>query len=651
MFNKSYLFKFGLILGYIFLGIVVLYFVLRGLLLGWIIGKVESKFKSDYKVDLTIAESGFKGVSTLSFTGIRFAQEDHSPIFTADSLQIEPSLSSLLIGEIRIKSLSLSNSLLFLSGKKDSCNYCALIKKEKTKNVDRTDKEVAPTYNYSAMLNSLIRKAFNLAPQKAEIRNLQITFINDTILENISIPFYRADKAHIEGVVEDKKSNFQWKWEGSFSQREETFDFTFYPLSVDRQSIPFVNSFFGLDCSLDSLHLALSGLHYGNGVLDMTGHFSTENLRMYHKRISQDTVRFAHMVFDSKLSVDRNSIALDSSSGLLLNSIKVQPYIRIENSKSKIFDLKIQTEPTEATDFFYSLPEGMFEVIRDVEADGTLEYSLNFHFDSNEPDSVVFNSELKKSRFHLTKFGDGNLGKIRGPFRHSVYENDRLFRTFEVGPENPYFTSLDSISPLFQSAVLTSEDGNFYFHTGFNEDAFRKSIAANFKAGRFQRGGSTISMQLVKNVYLTRTKTIARKAEEALIVWLLESNRIVSKARMFEVYLNIIELGPGIYGVAEASEFYFAKRPSQLNLAESIFLASLLPRPKWYRSSFDDNGNLKPHLGDYYRIVSQFMLKKNLITQEQFDELKPEIILNGPARDKIIRIDSTHISIQPQNLE
>ncbi len=648
MFNKSYLFKFGLILGYIFLGIIVLYFVLRGLLLGWIIGKVESKFKSDYKIDLTIAESGFKGVSTLSFTSIRLAQEDHSPIFTADSLQIEPSLSSLLIGEIRIKSLYLSNSLLFLSGQKDSCNYCALIKKEKTKNVDRIDKELAPTYNYSAMLNGLIRKAFNLAPQKAEIRNLEITYVNDTILESISIPFYRANKAHIEGVVEDKKSDFQWKLDGTFSQTDETFDFTFYPLSVDRQSIPLVNSFFGLDCSLDSLHLALSGLHYGNGVLDMTGHFSTENLRIFQKRISQDTVKFVHMVFDSKLSVDRNSIALDSSSVLLLNSIKVQPFIRIENNKSKIFDLKIRTEPTEATDFFYSLPEGMFEVIRDVEADGTLEYSLDFHFDSDEPDSVVFNSELKKSRFHLTKFGDGNLGKIRGPFRHSVYENDRLFRTFEVGPENPYFTVLDSISPLFQSAVLTSEDGNFYFHSGFNEDAFRKSIAANFKAGRFQRGGSTISMQLVKNVFLTRTKTIARKAEEALIVWLLESNRIVSKARMFEVYLNIIELGPGIYGVAEASEFYFAKHPSQLNLAESIFLASLLPHPKWYRSSFDDSGNLKPHLGDYYRIVSQFMLKKNLITQEQFDELKPEIILNGPARDKIIRLDSTLINIQPQ---
>lgn len=648
MFNRHFLFKSGLLLGYIFLGIIIIYFVFRGLLLNWIIAKVEKKFKADYKMDLTIAENGFEGISTLSLKNIRLAQEDQSPVFTASSLQIEPSLSSLLIGDIRIKSFYLSNSLLYLSGKKDSCNYCAFLQKDSTKNVERVANDLVPSSNYSAMLNSLLRKAFNLAPQQAEIKNLQIAYVNDTILERIHIPFYKADKERIEGTVKDVKSNFQWQWEGTFSQRDETFDITFYPLSEDRQSIPLLSSFFGLDCSMDSLHLALSGLHYGGGRLDLSGHFSTENFRVFHKRISQDTVKFAHMVFDSRVTVDKNSIALDSSSGLILNSIRVEPYIRLENSKSKIIDLKIHTQPTEATDFFYSLPEGMFEVVRDVEADGTLEYILNFHFDSDQPDSVVFKSELKKSGFRLTKFGDGNLAKIRGPFRHSVYENDRLFRTFEVGPENPYFTVLDSISPLFQAAVLTSEDGNFYFHGGFNEEAFRKSIAANFKAGRFQRGGSTISMQLVKNVYLTRKKTIARKAEEALIVWLLESNRIVSKARMFEVYLNIVELGPGIYGVAEAAEFYFGKRPAQLDLAESIFLASLLPHPKWYRSSFDTSGNLKPHLSDYYRIVSQFMLKKNLISQEQFDELKPEIILNGPARDKIIRIDSTLTEAQPE---
>jgi membrane peptidoglycan carboxypeptidase len=225
-------------------------------------------------------------------------------------------------------------------------------------------------------------------------------------------------------------------------------------------------------------------------------------------------------------------------------------------------------------------------------------------------------------------------------FIYSIYENDKFVRSFAVGESNPEFTPISRISSYFKNAVMTSEDGNFFFHTGFNEDAFRKSIAANYKAGRFVRGGSTITMQLVKNVFLTRHKTIARKAEEALIVWLIESNHLCTKERMLEVYLNIIELGPGIYGIGEASQFYFNKKPMDLNLAESVFLASLLPRPKWFKYCFDEDGNLKPYFENYYRVVANFLLKKNLITQMEYDQLKPHVELKGPAKNIITPADS-----------
>ena len=95
-------------------------------------------------------------------------------------------------------------------------------------------------------------------------------------------------------------------------------------------------------------------------------------------------------------------------------------------------------------------------------------------------------------------------------------------------------------------------------------------------------------MQLVKNVFLNRNKNFARKLEEALIVWLIENERLTSKERMYEVYLNIVEWGPLVYGIQEASAYYFNKRPSQLNTEESIFLASIIPKPKHFRSSFAD---------------------------------------------------------------
>lgn len=225
-------------------------------------------------------------------------------------------------------------------------------------------------------------------------------------------------------------------------------------------------------------------------------------------------------------------------------------------------------------------------------------------------------------------------------FIYNIYENDRFVRSMIVGPSNPYFTPIGNVSSNFKNAVLTSEDGSFFWHNGFNEDAFRNSIATNFKAGKFVRGGSTISMQLVKNIYLSRKKTIARKAEEALIVWMIESNGLYSKERMFEVYLNIIELGPNIYGIGEAARFYFNKPPSELSLEEGIFLASLLPHPKWFRYSFDQDGNLKPYMAGYYRLVSSFMLKKQMIDQNQFDRLQPVVKIVGRAREMVVPSDT-----------
>jgi membrane peptidoglycan carboxypeptidase len=179
---------------------------------------------------------------------------------------------------------------------------------------------------------------------------------------------------------------------------------------------------------------------------------------------------------------------------------------------------------------------------------------------------------------------------------------------------------------------MTSEDGGFYLHRGFIQDSFRESIITNIKEGRFVRGGSTISMQLIKNVFLSRNKTIVRKLEEALIVWLIENQQVCSKERMYEVYLNIIEWGPLIYGANEASRFYFNKDASKLTLAEAIFMASIIPRPKYFKYNFDENGHLRASMADYYRLVSTKMLNKGWITLQDFDRLVPDVELKGPAR-------------------
>jgi membrane peptidoglycan carboxypeptidase len=162
-------------------------------------------------------------------------------------------------------------------------------------------------------------------------------------------------------------------------------------------------------------------------------------------------------------------------------------------------------------------------------------------------------------------------------------------------------------------------------------------------------------MQLVKNAFLTRKKTIARKAEEILIVWLIENNRISSKQRMYEVYLNIIEWGPNVYGIKEASRFFFDKLPSQLNLAESLYLASIIPSPKRYQYSFDAYGNLRQRPRYYFKLISGIMRRRGLISDYDYETLYPSVNLRGRARALIVTAtpppDTTVVDRLPMDLD
>ncbi len=155
-------------------------------------------------------------------------------------------------------------------------------------------------------------------------------------------------------------------------------------------------------------------------------------------------------------------------------------------------------------------------------------------------------------------------------------------------PYGPYtFVPLQYISPWMLRAAMTTEDNSFFEHHGFNWYALKDSVEDNLAAGHFVRGASTISMQLVKNVFLNRKKVLARKLQEAFLVWLMEDVVDIPKARILELYFNIIEYGPGIFGVSDAAMHYFGKRPDQLTLTEVAWLVSIVPNPKKYHIYYE----------------------------------------------------------------
>lgn len=158
------------------------------------------------------------------------------------------------------------------------------------------------------------------------------------------------------------------------------------------------------------------------------------------------------------------------------------------------------------------------------------------------------------------------------------------FKKVNLCPQSADYVKLKEVSPLVRAAILISEDSSFYSHKGFDFHEMRESFEKNWSEQQFRRGGSTITQQLAKNVFLSGEKSILRKLKEAYLTWRLE--KILSKEQIFEKYLNVVELGPGIFGVKAAARHYFQKQPMELNAAEGAFLALLLPNPIAYYTSF-----------------------------------------------------------------
>ena len=186
------------------------------------------------------------------------------------------------------------------------------------------------------------------------------------------------------------------------------------------------------------------------------------------------------------------------------------------------------------------------------------------------------------------------VDRLRRPFPHTFPPREEggepLVRT--IGPEEPSYVPLEKVSKHLVSAVVSTEDAGFFTHSGFEVSELKEAMLENLREGE-GRGGSTITQQLAKNLFLSGERTFSRKLKEAIIAWRLESD--LPKERILEIYLNIAEWGPGLYGIHDAADHYFSRRPSVLKPEEAAFLASLLPAPRRYHRYYHSGRGLTPN--------------------------------------------------------
>jgi monofunctional biosynthetic peptidoglycan transglycosylase len=151
------------------------------------------------------------------------------------------------------------------------------------------------------------------------------------------------------------------------------------------------------------------------------------------------------------------------------------------------------------------------------------------------------------------------------------------------------WVSYHQISYEMKQAIIVAEDSKFTQHNGFDYDALQNAFKKNIKEGKITAGGSTISQQLAKNLFLSSKQTMGRKLQEAIITVMMEN--IMSKRRILEIYLNIIEWGNGVFGVEAAAQHYFGLPASSLTKEQATYLAAMVTNPRYY-----DNNRKSQHL-------------------------------------------------------
>lgn len=264
-----------------------------------------------------------------------------------------------------------------------------------------------------------------------------------------------------------------------------------------------------------------------------------------------------------------------------------------------------------------AIPRGFIPKLRGAKVGGAIDISIDFAIDTGNLSALKFDPVIEVDGFELMEAPEGiDIERLKRPFMHKARKNGEVVKEFLVGHPNYWFVPYIRLGENTKKGVLTCEDGSFFRHGGFRAKHFRESIIQDVRERRFARGASTITMQTAKNLFLSGKKNLSRKFQEILIAYAME--QILTKERILEIYMNIIEWGPDIYGVGAASKHYFDKWPKDLDPLEAAFLGSIIPTAS--RSHYMYRQGYVP---DQWATYLSLIVSKMGITGEEYAKLEP----------------------------
>jgi hypothetical protein len=375
---------------------------------------------------------------------------------------------------------------------------------------------------------------------------------------------------------------------------------------------------------VESEHATVAGhleIEFGAGVADVDGQLSVAGLNLGHDLLAREVVRDVGFRVDIDAKVDPAARRLElerlevERSGVEL--LAHGELVHTPDRASRHYRVELEVPPVGCQQVLDAIPRELVPGLAGFELDGQFSARVAIDADFANLDALALTADIGLDGCRVTAAPRlASPEYLNGAFVHRVTMRDgRVARVGLYGGSSNY-TPLANISRYMAEAVLTTEDGSFRRHDGFNRTQLEVALRRNLQSGKVRLGASTITMQMVKNVMLSHERTLSRKLQELFLTWWVE--QALSKQRIMELYLNVIEFGPGIYGVTNASRHYFGKHPSELTSLEAAMLATMLPSPV-RRHGFYCNGALEPRFEAKVRNVHDLMLERGRITAEEHD--------------------------------
>jgi hypothetical protein len=321
--------------------------------------------------------------------------------------------------------------------------------------------------------------------------------------------------------------------------------------------------------------------------VSVEGEIEVSGLNVFHPKLAGEVIEDVSFAGDLTATYDLEARELALERAVLRSGgaeYQLNAGLRLGDERLlEALQVRLVIPPIECQAMLDSIPSQLVPRLQGFRLKGTFETDVAVRIGWDDLEATILDGFVGIRRCKVLRAtSEMRAEKIEGQFKHRVimdYEDgEPIYETITIGPSNPGYVPLEEVSPYLMKSLMTTEDSSFYRHRGFIVSEFRTALIKNLEAGYFRYGASSITMQLVKNVYLDREKTLSRKLQELFMTWYVETK--VDKERLMEVYVNAIEYGPGLYGIGPAARVYFGKEPADLNPVEAAFFSSILPAPR-----------------------------------------------------------------------